>query len=195
MNKVNLLVSKITTQGTSVGTTAEGMIGTPAKSGSLLINVVLFFWLVIVVYLWKFYYVEGLKAELADKQKQEATLQGKLDKLKVSAEQAKKDREVIENLKRRRDVIQKLFKARLDALKSLDYLQTTIPERVWLRRLDYLTGKVTFEGSAVSVQDVNIFMRKLEEGGVFVDVNPVRVEEIGGGKGTSFTIHCRLENI
>ena len=195
MNRVNLLINKVSGQRTAVGAVIDGGSGGPTDGGGLLINITLIIWAVIALYFWQSHNISKLKKKSSENRSRVSLLKENVEKLKINSEKAKEAQGRINGLKKRRELLKDLSKSRVDALKSLDYLQSIIPERVWLNRLDYLKGKLTFQGFAVADEDLNLFMERLELGRVFVDINPVNVAEAGVGKGKSFTLTCHLENI
>jgi type IV pilus assembly protein PilN len=64
-------------------------------------------------------------------------------------------------LREKLDVLDKLKKARTGPVRMLDELATITPRRLWLRKLQEKEGKVIFEGTASTIDDVSAFMSAL----------------------------------
>lgn len=67
-------------------------------------------------------------------------------------------------------LLKNLSKLRLREVKSLDYIQSIVPQRVWLTDLTIEKERYLIKGKSRSAVDVSQFVRKLEDGGYFSDV-------------------------
>src|SRR5690606_32481725 len=103
-----------------------------------------------------------LKARMAAVRNRANTLQAELQKRKAEASDVSKSQVEIKELEAKIDIMKRLTKVRVRELKALDYLQTVIPDRVWLRTIDYRDDKVRFEGYAISDEDLSDFLNRLE---------------------------------
>ncbi len=67
-----------------------------------------------------------------------------------------------EQLKKKLDTLEKLKQARSGPVRMLDELSSLTPRRLWLRKMDEKAGKMTIEGSAISIDDVSQFIGALK---------------------------------
>jgi type IV pilus assembly protein PilN len=93
-------------------------------------------------------------------------------------------------LQEKLDILEKLKQGRTGPVKMLDELATVIPKRLWLRKLTEKDGKVSFEGTASTIDDVSALMAALKGatyfGGVELKRTDARVQ--GGFRVVDFTI-------
>ncbi len=61
------------------------------------------------------------------------------------------------------DVLDKLKQGRTGPVRMLDDLATIIPRQLWLTKMEEKAGKVTFQGTAASIDDVSAFMTALKD--------------------------------
>jgi type IV pilus assembly protein PilN len=73
-------------------------------------------------------------------------------------------------LKDKLAVLDQLKQGRTGPVKMLDELATITPKRLWLRKMDEKGGRLTFEGTASSIDDVSVFMTALKGSRYFADV-------------------------
>lgn len=74
-------------------------------------------------------------------------------------------------------ILRKYSKERLENLQSLDYLQSVIPDRVWLTALNYESQRYKMSGNAMDTIDLTEFVNKLEGSAYFQDVIVVQDRE------------------
>jgi type IV pilus assembly protein PilN len=91
----------------------------------------------------------------------------KLDKIIGQVKEIKSDQEL---LKKKLETLDKLKAGRVGPVRMLDQLSEIIPRRLWLRKMDEKEGKVTFSGSASSIDEVSQFISKLKESKYFENV-------------------------
>ncbi len=95
------------------------------------------------------------------------------------------------------EVIKHLSKERLKNVKSLDAMQSLIPQRAWLASLKILENKVELEGYSTDDLVISEFMQSLEASIYYANVALVSSEEFK--KDTvivkKFIIRCYLENL
>lgn len=198
MIKINLLRNRMAHQGgeTEIGTAIEQGLGR-SENSSLLTNFALLFGGAILLYMYQTYNLSNLNKTFAEKNILLTASKEKVGKLRENSEKAQKAQEKVKAIEKRMEIIKKLSKSRLSELKALDYLQTVIPDRVWFTKINYSKKSFTFEGFALSDNDFNMFITRLETGGLLSNIIPVRLTEetSSKGKGKSFTVTCQLENI
>ena len=74
-------------------------------------------------------------------------------------------------------VLRSYSKQRLENLQSLDYLQSVIPEHVWLNSLNYDERRYRMLGNAMETIDLTEFVNKLEGSAYFQDVIVIQDKE------------------
>ena len=134
-------------------------------------------------------------------------LDGKLNKLRASVDQTKKEvkkykkitRE-IENIKRKlavlrkkTDVIKKLEKNRFEPVNLLDTMtKKVIAKRMWFTKLQTKKNQVHITGSALDNKTVADFMTRLEGTGLFASVklSKIQIKVIKGSRLKSFQLVC-----
>lgn len=74
-------------------------------------------------------------------------------------------------------ILKLLSKLRLREVKTLDFVQSSIPEKVWLKNLIYESdsakfegGKFDFNGNAVATEDLSEFVKRLEDSAYLSEV-------------------------
>ncbi|MNL55424.1 Fimbrial assembly protein (PilN) [compost metagenome] len=104
----------------------------------------------------------------------------------------KEDEAIIES---RIAALQKISKDRHREIRVLDLLQSVIPEKSWLTRVNILPEKVTITGMALTDYEVSTFMEALTKSAFLMDVNLVNSTEIiqDGVNLKRFEITCLLE--
>ena len=189
MNKMNLLKNKVSFQPQGGGEDALALNNALASGSSgagLIVNLTLCIGGILALYFYQSFNLSELKAEITTKSVQLSTLRENVVKLKEKSEGVKSAQIKLRDIEKRMEVMKSLSKSRLEPLKALDYLQTIIPDRVWFEKVVYSKKSFTFEGFALSDDDFNTFMSRLENGGVFVDIVPVRFVEDGAKQGKVF---------
>ncbi len=73
-------------------------------------------------------------------------------------------------LEEKLDVLDKLKAGRTGPVKMLDELASVTPKRLWLRKMEEKAGNVTFEGTAMTIDDVSAFMSELKKAKYFANV-------------------------
>lgn len=83
-----------------------------------------------------------------------------------------------------------LSKLRLREVKTLDFMQTSIPEKVWLTKMIYDSddahiegGHFQFLGSAVATEELTEFVKRLEDSAYLMDVIVIKNQEVTVPKG------------
>lgn len=82
-------------------------------------------------------------------------------------------------------ILKLLSKLRLREVKTLDFMQSAIPEKVWLKSITYESDKIHFEsghfkilGNAVGTEDLSELVKRLEESAFLMDVIIVKNQEV-----------------
>jgi len=81
-----------------------------------------------------------------------------------------------EQLKKKLDTLEKLKAGRSGPVRMLDELSGITPRRLWLRKMEEKSGKMTIAGSAISIDDVSQFIGALKSSKYFGDVELLKTE-------------------
>jgi type IV pilus assembly protein PilN len=81
-----------------------------------------------------------------------------------------------EELKKKLDVLTKLKEGRTGPVHMLDELATVTPKKLWFRKMEEKAGKITFTGTASTIDDVSQFIRALKDSKYFTDVELKKTE-------------------
>jgi len=116
-------------------------------------------------------------------------------KAAASVAEIKKFKEDEAIIEARIAALQKISKDRHREIRVLDLLQSVIPEKSWLTRVNILPEKVTITGMALTDYEVSTFMEALTKSAFLMDVNLVNSTEIlqDGVNLKRFEITCLLE--
>ena len=98
---------------------------------------------------------------------------------------AKQARELEDKLK----ILKLLSKLRLREVKTLDFVQSSIPEKVWLKTMTYEAdkekveaGHFNFTGAAVATEDLTEFVKRLEDSAYLYEVIVMKNQEVGNNQ-------------
>ncbi|MGC3997935.1 MAG: PilN domain-containing protein [Anaeromyxobacter sp.] len=129
-------------------------------------------------------------AELVTKQKKIASTKKDIEALDRTIGQVKSLAADKADLKKKLDTLEVLKKGRSGPVRMLDDLATITPKRLWLTKLDEKGGKITFEGTGGTIDDVSELMKKLKDSKYFADVELKKTETkvVSGMKVVHFTL-------
>jgi Tfp pilus assembly protein PilN len=133
-------------------------------------NVLLMFIGVGCLMAYEYFHIGGLESDLAALNSQNSSLQAELTEKRPIAEKAKVLQKEIQDIESRIKSIKDLSKIRLREIRAVDYIQNTIPERVWLTKVEFNSGNLTLEGGASSDEQLNRFLESLEAKSYFTNV-------------------------
>lgn len=107
-------------------------------------------------------------------------------------------------------ILKLLSKLRLREVKTLDFMQSSIPEKVWLRGIHYESdkdlklkteaGRYSFNGNSVTTEDLSEFVRRLEDSAYLNEVIVIKNQEAngpgrsGGFREFQFTADVEVKN-
>ena len=193
MIRVNLLNSKV--HGASQEDFEFEVPSGGASSERLaVLNFVLFVGFVLALVI----YENSEKTKLQEKsvllQQELAQVDTQVQQKKMEVEKSKNALKELEELKVRAEKLKKLSQSRLNEIKALDYLQTVIPERIWLDSIRYRNKKVFIKGFAVTDSDLTDFLKALEAKPYYQDVILLKATESKSDSGSvkSFEISSVL---
>lgn len=201
MIKVNLLKDagkkqkgSNTFAGSDLKTNLSGGINDNAP---LLKRVVILLAPILIAYGYSWYIENGLNGNIA-------ALTAESTSLEAQLEGVKPELAVIEQLKVEKNklttevnAIKELSKKRYAYVKVLDSLQSLIPEKAWIVKLNVKDQSVSIEGRATEDAVISSFMQNLEESAYFSNVTWVDSRETTEAQGVvkAFNIRFNLENI
>lgn len=129
--------------------------------------------------------IRQLQAELTQVQVQASELEqqaaAKTKELEGVKDVENQARELEDKLK----ILKRLSKLRLREVKTLDFIQSSIPEKVWLKNMNYEADKEQFErgrfaftGNSVATEDLTEFVKRLEESAYLFEVIVMKNQEV-----------------
>lgn len=129
-------------------------------------------------------------SDLSTREKRIAKTKADLAQLDKIIGEVKSLRAQQQELKEKLDVLDKLKEGRTGPVRMLDELATIMPKRLWLKKMDEKGGKVTFDGTASSIDDVSLFMTALKGSRYYGDVElkKTTAKTESGYRVTDFTI-------
>ena len=113
----------------------------------------------------------------------------KLDEMRVKVAEIKKKEKKLREFDRKRksleqdeqvivskiETINKLVAARNNSINTLMFISKSMPTRLWMNSFAIQRGKMTLRGQALQEDYVYQFMRKLNNGSFFENVNPSQI--------------------
>lgn len=128
--------------------------------------------------------VDSLKEEQQRYMIQLNELQAEVDKLKAENSKVSELEKQSKELEDKMKIMKQLSKNRLRELKALDYMQTIMPERVWLTTLTYQDEKFSLKGFALTDDDLTDLIQALDKSVFFTDVILLQAKEQNTPDGT-----------
>lgn len=135
--------------------------------------------------------LKSVRLKLTDAQEKNAAAKGAMDEIrKIKAEQEKVQTQIRS--------LEGVRKPKGQDVKLLEYIRQSIPEHVWLDRLETGDNHVQIKGFAVTDSDLTIFMDALSRSNFLKEVNLLRSQdqnmpEFGSVK--RFELACLLEGL
>lgn len=134
-------------------------------------------------------------AVLGSKRQVLSELEAYNNKAAASVAEIKKFKEDEALIEARIAALEKIGKDRLKEVQVFDLLQTVIPEKAWITRVQINPTTVNIQGTAMSDFEVSSFLDALTRSVFLMDVNLVSSSEFveGGVNFRKFEITCLLE--
>lgn len=151
----------------------------------------------VALYAYQEQNIPGKQAELSSKQQMLTELQSYNEKQAASVAEIKKFKEDEAIIEARITALDKISKDRNREVRVLDLLQTVIPEKAWLTKIQLNPDKVVIQGLAVSDFEVSQFLDSLTKSVFLMDVNLVSSSEVilEGVTLKKFEVSCVLERL
>jgi Tfp pilus assembly protein PilN len=205
MVKINLLRNRIGGSGPGQDTAMiDQSVDTGPSMKDAVIKLVVLMGFTVGLMMYESSNVRRLAAEQAKVQAELNRLQAEAA-AKAAEVEAVKDIEVqAKELQDKLKVLKLLSKLRLREVKTLDFMQTSVPEKVWLTGINYEAdkdkldeGKFNFNGNAMATEDLTEFVKRLENSAYLRQVIVVKNQEVSNGKMSGireFNFNADVEN-
>ncbi|AHZ86918.1 PilN domain-containing protein [Bdellovibrio bacteriovorus] len=199
MIKINLASQASTSGGGSIGASlgisSDSFMGADEIRKEALKRLVLLLIGPLALYIYENQNVPGKVAELNSKNQILVELQTYNAKAADSVAEIKKFKEDEALMEARISALEKISKDRQREIRVLDLLQTVIPEKAWLTRVQVNPTRVNIQGLALSDFEVSQFLEALTKSVFLMDVNLVSSSETvtDGVSLKKFEISCLLE--
>ena len=180
---------------TSAGATGIGYTTSGANNKNLAINIAV----ILIVPVALIYYERSNLDDLRQRAQVVAdevqVIQNEITAKKEEITQSANLKEKAKELANKIEILKKLARLRLREIKALDYIQTNIPEKVWLKELAFRGGALTIRGYAVTDDELTNFVRSLEKSRNFsgVVLLQAREERNKDGAVKNFEVSCTVE--
>jgi Tfp pilus assembly protein PilN len=216
MIRVNLLRNKVGDQTTATNASTSTSMGTSLASAAtaeystyreVLIKVILLLAGVLALMAYENSHIASLKEQQINLGIQVSQLNQEVAAQAAEVESVKDIEVQSKELEDKLKILKLLSRLRLRELKTLDFMQSSIPEKVWLKSIHYEaakdnmeTGHFSFEGGAVTTEELTEFVKRLENSAYLADVIVIKNQEIvPNGKGIStrdylFTAEVETQN-
>ncbi|MGA1846843.1 PilN domain-containing protein [Deferribacter abyssi] len=158
------------------------------------LELVVFFLLILSI-------VVGIVSVNAKLKEQQSLIKSEISRLETELRKLRKvDREV-KALKKRKaelqkkiDLVVKLKEGQKEYYKILTSLEKSLPQDVWIRKLNYARGQINLEVSSLRSTSVNEFIINMYRSDIFsqVDLKIVRKNQVEGIDINSFTITAKV---
>jgi Tfp pilus assembly protein PilN len=170
MIKVNLLknrgtVSEGSTQFdyTNISASPDSGLGSaPGSPASIFAKVLLIFSIAAALYAYESYNIGNLTTQNVATQARVQELAAEIAKNQSIVGRATEMQKEIKQLEERINVIKKMSKIRLREIKAIDYLQNTMPDRVWFQTLDFKDKTFRVQGFAATDDSLNRFIESID---------------------------------
>lgn len=195
MIRVNLMRNRVgdSTVATSVG---GGAGGGNEEVREVIVKVACIFIFCLGLMIYENQNIRSLNEERARVQSTVSELETQAQAKSTEVEAIKDIAHQAQELEDKLKVLRLLSKLRLREVKTLDFMQSSIPEKVWLKSVRYEAdregkesverGHYQFDGSAVTTEDLSEFVKRLEDSAYLNEVIVMKNQESNpGGKSST----------
>ncbi len=194
MIKVNLAKTKLTSTG--IDDVGEFVQKKPRIDyANLLVKSAFIFGLTIGLAVYEHIHIASLEKESTDLAKRSGDLLQELQKKQATTAPLKDFELKAKELEDKLTVLKKLSRLRLRAVKDLDFLQTSLPDRVWFSSVKFNDNLIHLVGYAASDDDLNLLTKSLENSILFSNILVERLEvaKVGGTEYKNFEMGFNSE--
>lgn len=163
------------------------------KQGAIRLLIMLAFPL--ALYIYETQHIPELKSRIQQRQAEIQVLEQKNNNAKGAVEEIVKFKEDKEKLQKQVDTLESLQKDRDREVKILDNIQKDIPEKVWLKRIEFKDNELLINGMAYTDGDISSFIDSLGKIYTILSVSSAKSEDVVSDKGTfkSFEVACKID--
>jgi len=133
-------------------------------------QLILFAVLIVAALLGNYLWSASRASDLRGREAKVARTRQDIQKLDRIIGEVRNIKEQQQNLQKKLDVLDKLKQGRTGPVRMLDDLAQITPRQLWLGKMEEKGNKVTFSGTAVTIDDVSEFMSALKVSKFFGDV-------------------------
>jgi len=133
-------------------------------------QLILFAVLIVAALLGNYLWSASRASDLRGREAKVARTRQDIQKLDRIIGEVRNIKEQQQNLQKKLDVLDKLKQGRTGPVRMLDDLAQITPRQLWLGKMEEKGNKVTFAGTAVTIDDVSEFMSALKVSKFFGDV-------------------------
>jgi type IV pilus assembly protein PilN len=195
MIKVNLTKTRVTGNGEF----NEAMVSPSETIGvgplTILFKILLMLFATVGLMTYERININSLQSQLSTLNLQSVQLNQEYAKLQQQTAPMKEFEGKAKELEDKLKIMKKLSRLRLRAVKALDFIQTSLPERMWFTSIDMKEEKVILKGYSATDEDISKFLKTIEGSVLFTNVLLVRAEvsRLPNGEGKQFEIDCESE--
>lgn len=183
MIKVNLLRSRIQDQQATVMGNVQEVDEGELKPTLIKVAFILLFTLGLMIY--ESQNIRSLNEQIQRMKAQTQDLEAKSAAKALEAAGVKDIAERARELEDKLKIMKLLSRLRLREVKTLDFMQSSIPEKVWLKSIRYdsdqtdpAKAQYTFTGNSVTTDDLSEFVKRLEESNYLGEVIVIKNQEV-----------------
>lgn len=195
MIKINLAPQSQASSSSALGVTDSSLLSAQELRSEALKRLVILVIGPLALYFYEAQNIDAKYVDLNAKNAELTTLQAYNSKQANSVAEIKKFKEDEALIEARIAAVEKISKDRNREIRVLDLLQTVIPEKAWLTRIQVFPDRVNIQGLALGDAEVSSFLDALTKSVFLIDVNLVSSSEVikEGIPLRSFEISCLLE--
>ncbi len=183
MIKVNLIRNRVQ----EAAAPGEIQVEDGSELRSALIKIAFILLFTIGLMMWESQNIRTLNLERARTQNEVTELETAAASKSTEVEGIKDIAKQAEELTDKLKVLKFLSKLRLREVKTLDFMQSSIPEKLWLKtvmfesqRTSMEQGRFQFIGLSVTTEDLTDFAKKLEDSAYMQEVIVIKNQEVAG---------------
>lgn len=195
MIKINLASQSQTSSVSPLGVSDSSLLSAQELRSEVLKRIIILLIGPIALYFYETQNIDAKYVDLNAKTAELNTLTAYNSKQANSVAEIKKFKEDEALIEARIAAVEKISKDRNREIRVLDLLQTVIPEKAWLTRIQVFPDRVNIQGLALGDSEVSSFLDALTKSVFLIDVNLVSSSEVikEGIPLRSFEISCLLE--
>ncbi len=185
MIKVNLLRNRI--QDPNADTTFQALTVDSSGNRDNIVKIACLLVFVVSIFVYESQSLRTLDNQRNIVQVQVNELEAKAQEKLAELESVKDIAKEAEELTAKLIVLKNLSRLRIREVKTMDFMQSSVPEKLWLKSISYESdpkvpdqGRYQFIGNAVTTPDLSEFVKRLDESHYLKGVVAVRDQEVEG---------------